>query len=229
MTIKELLAKVAKGEALDEADKSFAGGYDPQKELDAAAGAARRKAEKDASEAREALEKANALIDELKAANDPQKAHDETAKLMARIEKLEAAKKAAEDSAAAMKRTATIRDLAKAAGINAAKGIDPRTIDLLVDNLMANVDIDDADAVKEAFDGFKTANAGLIAANTIGGTGVNTRPGTSTIGGKNPWAKDSFNLTEQMRLMKENPNEAAQLANEVGVKIDFTPTNPLLG
>ena len=33
---------------------------------------------------------------------------------------------------------------------------------------------------------------------------------------KNPWAKDSFNLTEQLRLVDENPTLAAQLKTAVG-------------
>tara|TARA_R110000796_G_scaffold117736_1_gene230774 strand:- start:16279 stop:17148 length:870 start_codon:yes stop_codon:yes gene_type:complete len=35
-------------------------------------------------------------------------------------------------------------------------------------------------------------------------------------GGKNPWSKDSFNLTEQGRLMRENPARAKQLKAAAG-------------
>lgn len=37
---------------------------------------------------------------------------------------------------------------------------------------------------------------------------------------KNPFAKDSFNLTEQGKLMKENPDQAKALASAAGVVIN---------
>ena len=77
---------------------------------------------------------------------------------------------------------------------------------------MAKVDIDDADAVKAAFDGFKTANAGLIAANTVGGAGNKGTPASvASYTGKNPFAKETFNLTEQLKLHIENPETASAL------------------
>lgn len=41
--------------------------------------------------------------------------------------------------------------------------------------------------------------------------GEKTDPGTG--GQKNPWSKEHFNLTEQGKLLKENPELAAQLKN----------------
>ena len=35
----------------------------------------------------------------------------------------------------------------------------------------------------------------------------------------NPWKKDSFNLTEQGRIFKENPTQAKELAAAAGVTI----------
>ena len=51
-----------------------------------------------------------------------------------------------------------------------------------------------------------------------------TPPGYKPNGGdgraiKNPFAKDSFNLTEQGRILKENPAQAKALAAEAGVTI----------
>ena len=102
--------------------------------------------------------------------------------------------------------------MAKEAGISPAKGVSSDTIDLLVDNLLAKVDIDDADAVKTALDGFKTANAGLIAANTVGGAGNRGTPASvADYTGKNPFAKDTFNLTEQLKLRIAHPDTAPAL------------------
>lgn len=43
--------------------------------------------------------------------------------------------------------------------------------------------------------------------------------GGSGTPGKNPFAKDSFNLTEQGKLLRENPEQARALAAAVGTKI----------
>lgn len=40
---------------------------------------------------------------------------------------------------------------------------------------------------------------------------------TGSPGGKNPWKKDSFNLTQQMQITRENPALATRLKSEAGV------------
>lgn len=211
--MKEILAKIAKGEALTDAEKETVAKFDLQHELDAAASGARKKAEEAKKKSDDALAALQAEFDTFKAENDPSKGQSELAKLQKRIEKLEADKKAAEDKATAMERSGRIRALAKDAGINPAKGVDSKTIDLLVDNLMKDVDLEDADAVKAAFDGFKTANAGLIAAGTVGGVGTKGKPG-GTFTGANPFSKKTFNVTEQLKLKINDPEKAAQLEQQ---------------
>lgn len=44
----------------------------------------------------------------------------------------------------------------------------------------------------------------------IKGKGEPNNKGGSAIGGKNPWSKEHFNLTEQGKLLRENPELAAQ-------------------
>lgn len=48
--------------------------------------------------------------------------------------------------------------------------------------------------------------------------GYNPKAG-NTPAGKNPFAKETFNLTEQGRLLRDNPEQAKQLAAAAGVKI----------
>ena len=43
------------------------------------------------------------------------------------------------------------------------------------------------------------------------GGGSGTMPGMGKAGGKNPFAAESFNMTEQTRLTRENPVLAAQM------------------
>lgn len=50
------------------------------------------------------------------------------------------------------------------------------------------------------------------------GTGYNPAGGGNPPAA-NPWAKDSFNLTEQGKIFKENPAQARQLAAAAGVTI----------
>lgn len=50
--------------------------------------------------------------------------------------------------------------------------------------------------------------------------GTNYTPaGGGDYTGKNPFAKDSFNLTEQGKLLKENPAQAKELASAAGITI----------
>lgn len=46
-----------------------------------------------------------------------------------------------------------------------------------------------------------------------GGQGSNTT--------KNPWSKDHWNMTEQGKLIRENPTKARQLAKEAGKQVSF--------
>lgn len=210
MKLKDILAKVATGDTLTDDEKSFLGSYDPQKDLDSAAASARKKADAEASAAKAALAALQSEFDEYKEANDPAKGQTELARLSKRLEKLEADKKAADSKVAALERASRVRSLAKEAGISAAKGVDPKSLDMLVDNLLGSVDLEDTDAVKAAFDTFKTANAGLIAANTIGGSNQKgTGGGLSPT--SNPFAKKSWNLTEQIKMAIDDPAKAQSL------------------
>lgn len=71
-----------------------------------------------------------------------------------------------------------------------------------IDDLVAKMK-EDAD-YGAAFEG--TGHSGSGARNQRGGSH----------NGKNPWAKDSINFTEQMRLEKTNPNLAASLKAQAG-------------
>ena len=89
MKLADILAKVAKGDALTDEEKKFVGEYDEQKTLDTAAANARKKAEKEAKDAKDALEKLQGEFDEFKAQNDPAKKQTELDKALNRIAKLE--------------------------------------------------------------------------------------------------------------------------------------------
>jgi len=48
--------------------------------------------------------------------------------------------------------------------------------------------------------------------------GGNTNPADAGDGDTNPWKADTFNLTQQAKLLQENPSLAARLKKEAGVK-----------
>ncbi len=55
---------------------------------------------------------------------------------------------------------------------------------------------------------------------STGKSGTDYTPaGGGNYTGKNPFAKDTFNLTEQGKLLKENPAQAKELASAAGVTI----------
>lgn len=76
----------------------------------------------------------------------------------------------------------------------------------------------DGDKVSSVADGIAAlvaARPSLLKAKGAGGSGH--VPGTGGAGGqKNPYAKDSFNLTEQLRISAENPALAAQMKAAAG-------------
>lgn len=229
MTLKEILAKIAKGEELNEAEKKFLADYDPDKAVNDAAAAARRKAE--AEKARLQTE-----LDELKAANDAEKAAAEAAKsakltdaqrteakitqMSKEINELKAAKEEAEKASARLQRSQAIRDAAKAAGIALApKTISEKLFFQMLEATVGEVDMADAEQLKTVLETFKNENPGVIAAPGAG-SGLNPgEPGKSDTG-KNPWNKDSFNLSEQVRMFQAEPDRARTLAAQAGVKLD---------
>ena len=229
MDIKSIIEKACKGEELTDAEKEFAKTYDHEKVTNDAAAAARRKAEGERDAAKKALEKANADLDAIKAKADADSESKKTdmEKLTSNVEaltgKLDAMTKkaqAAEAQAAAVNRSQSIRDAAKAAGIALA----PKTVNeglfyQLLETTLADVDIADKAALTAALETFKTENAGVIVAPG-NGSGVDTGNPSKTFSGKNPWAKESFNVTEQVMLFQSDPGKARAMAAEHGVTLD---------
>lgn len=220
MSIKDILAKVAKGETLADEDKSALAGYDPQAEIDKASAAARRKAEKERDEFKAQAEKSAAdLAAAIEAQKNPEK-DTQLARLAKEVEKLTKKNAEAEAKLKAAARMDAIRAAAKANGAVSAEGISAEIFDMLLDRAVGDVDVGDADALKGALEAFKAANPAMIADLGRGGVGPKGRPaGGFGSGGANPWKEGSVNLTEQMRLIGTNPTEAARLASEAGVAL----------
>ncbi|MDB5490353.1 MAG: hypothetical protein JWO78_202 [Micavibrio sp.] len=124
--------------------------------------------------------------------------------------------------------TSTQRDRAIADAI-ADAGIAPQFVDavkaMFRDKVTVTMEGDDAIATIESMpvvDHLKTWAATekgahyVAAAQNSGGDANGGKKAAG--GGKNPWAKDTFNLTEQMRIEKANPKQAEQLKTAAGAK-----------
>ncbi len=73
--------------------------------------------------------------------------------------------------------------------------------------------------VADGVSGFAKARPELLKSTGAGGSGYrsgNARGGAANQ--PNPWAKESFNLTEQLRLKRENPELAAQMQSTAAGK-----------
>jgi membrane protein involved in colicin uptake len=229
MTIKEVLAKVRKGEALTEEEKAILEAYDPEKTANDAAAAARRKAEADLEKAKADLAKIQTDLETAKKALDSKDAEKlteaekmtkEMENLKTQVKAITEAKAQAEAKTAATMRSQAIRDKAKAAGIALA----PKTVSeglffQMLEATLSGVDVADEAAITAALDKFKAENPGVIVAP---GKGSGVDGGNPAAGktGKNPWAKESFNLTEQVNLLQTEPDKARSLASEAGIKLD---------
>ena len=92
-----------------------------------------------------------------------------------------------------------------------AKGIFSKQLDGIED-------LTDEASVNERIKSFREANKGLILSEQGGGTGRTGKPAGGTSTTKNPWKKESFNLTEQIQLAQTNPAEAARLKAEAAAQ-----------
>lgn len=228
MKFADILAKLKKGEELTDPEKEFLKNYDLEKDKNDAAAAARRKAEEDAATAKAEVEKlkqkmaedAKKLEDAAAAKlTDAEKAAKELADLKKKLDQIEKAKVEADQKAAAIERSQKIRDAAKAAGITLApKSVSESLFYQMLEATLANVDIANETAMTEALTKFKGENPGIISAQGAG-SGVNGGNPTGAQTSKNPWAKESLNVTEQVKLFSQDPERARTLAAAAGVRL----------
>ena len=221
MKLKDIIAKASKGEALTDEEKKFLESYDPDKAVNDAAAAARRKAEEERDAAKKELEEFKSIADEKDGANKTEtgKLSDQVNKLSAKVEMLTKAKEDAEATTAAVQRSQGIHDAAKAAGITLApKMMSEQLFHQMLEAHLSGVDIADNAALTAALDAFKADNPGIIAAPGGGTGGAGGAPGN---GGKqvNFWKKETENVTEQVALYARDPDKARAMAAEAGVTL----------
>ncbi len=213
MKLKDILAKVVKGDALTDEEKKFIGEYDEQKVLDTAASAARKKAETERDALKGEVEKLTKDLEDAKTQGAA--GNDTIAKLQKDVAALMKSNKESQDKLAAQARTEAIRKAMGEAKVVCAKGISQALFDNAVSAAFNGVDMANADVVKATIDTFKRDNPAMISVDGIGGTGQKGQPGEpGKWTGPNPFSKKSFNLTEGIKLMQSNPDQAKALQAE---------------
>ena len=150
---------------------------------------------------------------------------DEVTQIKKDLEKLKNALKASEEAKAA-ERQKRIDTMRTAAAMNALKdkAIRPEDVaKLLLSNIVAKDDetiiFNDGQneiALDEGVNKWLEARPEFAKAKQQPGSGST---GQTTPAFKNPFAKESFNLTEQGKLMQADPAKAKALAAEAGYKI----------
>ncbi|MBQ2629773.1 MAG: hypothetical protein IJG13_08875 [Kiritimatiellae bacterium] len=207
MKLKDILAKVVKGDALTDEEKKFIGDYDEQKVLDAAASAARKKAETERDALKGEVEKLTKDLEDAKTQGAA--GNDTIAKLQKDVAALMKSNKESQDKLAAQARTEAIRKAMGEAKVVCAKGISQALFDNAVSAAFNGVDMENADVVKATIDTFKRDNPAMISVDGIGGPGQKGQPGElGKWTGDNPFSKKTFNLTKGIELMKSNPEQA---------------------
>lgn len=214
MKLNDILAKVVKGDALTDEERNFLSSYDEQKSLDGAASAARRKAETERDNFKAKVDELSAALEDAKKTGD--NSNNTIAKLQKDVADLIKANKESAAKIAAQARTDAIRKAVGDAKISCAKGVSSSLFEAAIKGAFEGVDMANGDVVKAALDKFKADNPAIIAAQGIGGAGVQGNPGepATAFTGPNPFAKKTFNLTRGMQLIKNDPATAKALQAE---------------
>jgi len=136
--------------------------------------------------------------------------------LKAEIEKLQGENKAAQEKHEADLKQVKIENAVEKALLGAkAKNI--KAVKALLDLTSAELDGDSIKGLDKQIKSLQDDETSkfLFGEATITGTSpANGSGGAGTGGIKNPWAKETFNLTEQGRIMQENPELAKQLQSK---------------
>jgi hypothetical protein len=187
MTIKELLAKAARGETLTPEERDALAKYDP----DAAAAAARKKSESEAEEARKAAEKAAADLKALQEQiengkraqqTDVQRLQETLKAVQAQLETQQREATALKEQNAKSARSARIQQIAQTAGIRFVPGVDGRIMARAFEDSLATLkdsELEDAASFTPHVEAFRGANKAVLADTTGSGSGGAAHDGTS--------------------------------------------------
>lgn len=204
MKIKDILAKVAKGEKLSDEETKFLSEYDPDKAINDAAAAARRKAEQDAADSKKAQDALAQQLKDLESKlaetskgkmSDAEKAAADQADLRKQLADLSAKFAAKETETKQLARQAKVDAVIRASGIQFVKEVDASILTGALAGALKDVaddQLDKTDVVTPILDGFKAKNKAVIVDTS--GSGAGTDPARRVevgVGGGKPIDKMS--------------------------------------
>jgi hypothetical protein len=182
VTIKDILAKLAKGEALTDEEKKFVAEYDPQKDLDSAAAAARKKAEADADKARKDFEAAQtqltALQKQLAEAGD--KGKTDLQKLQEQVATLTKQVTEATTEKARLVRQQKLDDVIRTSGLQFVREVDGGIMRNALVNEFAGLtdeELANVEKVKPVIETFRARNKAVVLDQSGGGGGTPPKDG----------------------------------------------------
>lgn len=210
MNIKELLAKISKGEALTDEEKAFVAAYDPEKVVNSTAAAARKSAEAKLREKEADLEKLKADIAALQAEAEEKvnASKPELEKLTREMEKLQ--KGLADKESAVQQLIQEKRQMIRngkisriMAGLKFVEGLDPDIVRLGVEKSLAVIsddDLDSEDAVNPVLEMFKAKNKAILADTSGHGSG---NPPKDTAGSAGVKPVDKMSASERAEELRK--------------------------
>lgn len=210
MNIKELLAKISKGEALTDEEKAFVAAYDPEKVVNSTAAAARKSAEAKLKEKEAELQKLQSDIEALRVeaeekanANKP-----ELEKLTREMEKLQ--KGLADKESAVQQLVQEKRQMIRngkisriMAGLKFVEGLDPDIVRLGVEKSLAAIsddDLDSEEAINPVMEMFKAKNKAILADTSGHGSG---NPPKDTAGSTGKKPVDKMSASERAEELRK--------------------------
>jgi len=186
MNIKELLAKVAKGETLTADETAFLAAYDPDKASNGAAAAARKAAEKERDTLKAQLTELEAKLGDAENAGK-----SEVDQLKATVAKLTKSVEAATATAAKIEgeKKALVRGTKLdriVAGLKFVDGLDASLPRLALERALADVPDDGLEneaVVKPIIEGFTAKNKAILLDQSGGGAGTPAKGGAGSAAG----------------------------------------------
>ena len=167
----------------------------------------------EAAEAKKKLEKD--IQDRDKQLDDLKKAAGSNEDLKQQIEKLQDENKKA-DEAWQAKFAQMQLDFALERALTAAKAKNAKAVKALLDMEKVKLDGEQLLGLDDQLKAIKESDPYLFGESGKVGSGTNP-PGAGT-GEANPWKKDSWNLTQQGKILLEDPAKAARMKAEAGIK-----------
>jgi len=109
-------------------------------------------------------------------------------------------------------------DFALERALAAAKAKNPKAVKALLDLEKVKLDGEQLLGLDEQLKELQKSDAYLFGDSTPGKVGSGTNPPGAGTGEVNPWKKETWNLTQQGKILLEDPAKATRMKAEAGIK-----------